>query len=270
MARSDVGELTCAALACKRLAYLVAREQRIWRHVALFSPFGFPGMHYTWNKTIEWDDLDEPIPFNRAAESVALTKSLVPDPYDTWKAMFRARPRIRFNGCYICTVNYVRTGQASTNQATWGGSPIHIVTYYRYLRFFRDGTVISLLATEEPRDVVHHLTKDMVHLHQNSTAHAYLPSAPMTRAHKGRWMLVPADDDGDESDLVVETQGVGPKYMYRLELSLRSAGKGARNNKLIWRRFTNYNRLTDDWGTFHRKHDKPFYFSRVKSYGIGE
>jgi F-box protein 9 len=79
-----------------------------------------------------------------------------------------------------------------------------------------------------------------------------------------------ATQNPTEGDLYIETEGVGPKYTYRMDLSLRSAGKGARNNKLVWRGFYSYNKLTDDWGEFLLKNDKPFFFSRVKSYGFGE
>lgn len=294
----DVGDFSRLSLVCKPFAYIVATEQRIWRHVSLGTKFGFTGMHYHWNKTVEWEALKDEeeeqeeqedgtlvsmreLAERRLAENVAITKSLIPDPYPTWKAVFRSRPRIRFNGCYISTVNYIRTGQASTNQATWGGAPIHIVTYYRYLRFFRDGTAISLLTTFEPTQVVHHLTKDLLHLHRDN-AHAYLPSAPMQKAYKGRWRLSLGQEDSvhagpggedeqlQEGDLTVETEGVDSKYMFRMELSLRTAGKAARNNKIVWRGFWSYDKLTDDWGEFTLKHDKAFFFSRVKSYGMGE
>lgn len=141
------------------------------------------------------------------------------------------------------------------------------------MRFFRDGTAISLLTTNEPGDVVYHLTKALVHQHENN-ASPHLPSAVMSHAHKGRWRLSsPLDNPDDnvadaEGDLFVETEGVKPKYMYRMELSLKSAGK-ARNNKLLWKAHWCYNKLTDDWGVFGLKNDKAFYFSRVKSYGFG-
>jgi len=73
-----------------------------------------------------------------------------------------------------------------------------------------------------------------------------------------------------EGDLYVETEGVG-KYIYRMELSLRSAGKGTRNNKLVWKAYYHYNRLIpDDRGEFTLRNDKAFFWSRVKSYGMGE
>ncbi|KAG5954237.1 hypothetical protein E4U58_000125 [Claviceps cyperi] len=317
VALHDVGDFARLSLVCKSLAYLVTTSQHIWRDVCLGPKFGFFGMHYHWNKATDWSDLSPPSsslssPFEtsttsrdvlaqRRNRSTALSKALVGTPeFPSWKQMFRSRPRIRFNGCYISTVNYIRMGQASTNQATWGGSPVHIVTYYRYLRFFRDGTAISLLTTWEPSAVVGHFTPEMLRLHQpqhqhrDYNAYASLPSAVMQKAYRGRWRLSSCccfslDDDHehhsgdpgvhdperlcsagkDEADLTVETETHDPKYMFRMDLSLRTAGKAARNNKLVWRSHFSYNRLTDDWAEFTLKHDKAFFFSRVRSYGMG-
>lgn len=298
----DIASFVRLARVCKRLAYLVATEDQIWRRVCLGSEFGFGGMHYRWQTSVAWGPLDpeedeatergppglddeaeiitkttpslqDLLPLTaeqRAAreqeEKIATTLSLFTSTYSSsWQRMFRLRPRIRFGGCYISTVNYIRSGQASTNQVTWG-SPVHIVTYYRYLRLYRDGTAISLLTTAEPADVVHHLTREAVSLHRDGGS-AHLPSVVMQSALKGRWRL---GTDAVEGDLFVETEGVG-KYMYRLDLSLKSAGRGGtRNNKLGWRGFYSYNRLTDDWSEFGLKNDKPFFFSRVRSFGLGE
>ncbi|UNI23136.1 hypothetical protein JDV02_008973 [Purpureocillium takamizusanense] len=344
---------TSAALACKRFAYLAATEQRLWRRVALGSRWGFAGMHYRYARTVDWEPVEEDdvvlnpdcltdgelldveergasgealvitaeeLRRRRAHAQLLLTSSLVPSAaYPSWRDLFRARPRIRFNGCYISTVNYIRTGQMSTNQATWGGAPVHIVTYYRYLRFFRDGSCISLTTTDAPRDVVHHLTRDALlqqrgrlnhhahhhHHHSHNQAHA-LPAtaaaaaaAPiLSHALKGRWRLSASlrrdtavgphqhhrrssavdavadpgtDADAEfEGDVFVETEGTSAKYTYKMDLALRSAGKGTRNNKLVWRSFWSYNKLTDDWAEFQLRNDKHFFFSRVRSYGIGE
>ena len=287
VAVADVGDLVRLSLVCRKLALLVA-EKQIWRRVCLGTEFGFAGMHYHWQRRITWEPLEEEeeagdgefvsveeLERRRRDESLATTKALLPLMYaSSWQKMFRHRPRIRFNGCYISTVNYVRSGQASAHQTTWN-SPIHIVTYFRYLRFFRDGTVISLRTTTSPAEVVHHLTKEALDLHRGG-AQAHLPSVVMRDAYRGRWRLSSlldtnpgAELDGAEGDLCIETEGVG-KYIYRLDLTMRSAGKGARNNKLVWRGFYSYDRLADDWAEFARNNYKPFFFSRVKSYGIGE
>lgn len=325
VAVADVADFARLSLVCKALAYLAATEQRIWRRVCTGSEAGFGGMHYHYNRPITWagtgnDEDDDDAETHRVLDdggqgTVVVdvrrqrrlrqhlhTLSLTPSSlYPTWQDHFRRRPRVRFNGAYISTVNYVRSGQASTNQATWGGAPIHIVTYYRYLRFFRDGTCVSLLSTSEPADVVHHLTRENL-LHCRETKkrdplilhhhhQAALPSSVMSQALKGRWRLSSALEEEEEEaeegegqegeaaanttsrgegDLYVETEGSTPKYMYSMHLSLRSAGKGSRNNKVVWRAFYSYNKLTDDWAEFLLKNDKPFFFSRVKSYGLGE
>jgi F-box protein 9 len=72
-----------------------------------------------------------------------------------------------------------------------------------------------------------------------------------------------------EGTVHIDTKGVVPRYSYRLELGLGHAGKSARNNKLSWKGFWSYNRLSDDWGEFALRNDKPFYWSRVRSYGEG-
>ncbi len=257
--------------------------------------FGFTAMHYDFACDVEGFSLeandqiarylgnyDEPedesllgaTPEDRTDMFAAVTEELLQSAYaSSWRQMFRQRPRIRFNGCYISTVNYTRPGATSTNTLSWG-APVHVVTYYRYLRFFRDGTIISLLSTSEPADVVHHLIKDNLHDNHNNT----LPSSVMKDALRGRWRLSgPASSVMDpltneieaEGDVHVETEGVVPKYTYKMLLVLAHAGKGARNNKLAWKGFWSHNRLTDDWGEFGLKNDRAFYWSRVKSYGLG-
>ncbi|RDA93270.1 hypothetical protein CP533_6478 [Ophiocordyceps camponoti-saundersi (nom. inval.)] len=270
VAAFDPGVLTAgAALACKRLAYLSATEQRIWRRVSLSTVYGFPAMHYRFCLDDNWEVLPDLDVHHHHPGSPVSSAALIPSTYASWSDMFRRRPRIRFNGCYISTVNYVRPGHhsASAAPAAWAGSsPVHIVTYYRYLRFFRDGSLISLLTTVHPADIVHQLTLDQLRLHRHAD-HSHSTHSPMRLALRGRWHLVP---DDDETSLLVETEGVGPKYLYSMHLLLRRAGRAACNNKLVWKSFHSYNKLTDDWAEFGLKNDKPFIFSRVRSYGMGQ
>ncbi|ROT42319.1 hypothetical protein SODALDRAFT_354449 [Sodiomyces alkalinus F11] len=284
----DIGDFVRLSVVCKRFAYLVAADDQIWRRVCLGREFGFQGMHYHWQAGVAWEPLPdegevgeegefvtmEELARRRREENLAITVSLYPEYGSSWQRMFRHRPRIRFNGCYISTVNYIRPGQASANQITWN-TPVHIITYYRYLRFFRDGTVISLLTTAEPGDVVHHMTKDLLAQHRGGAA-PHLSSVVLQHGLRGRWRLSSVLDHPDgpdgvpnpkdaEGELFVETEGVGPKYMYRMNLSLRSAGRGTRNNKLVWKGFYSYNKLTDDWAEFGLKNDKPFFFSRASN-----
>ncbi|KAI0203717.1 hypothetical protein F4808DRAFT_467097 [Astrocystis sublimbata] len=347
----DVGDFVRLSQVCKRLAYLVATEDGIWRRVCLGSEFGFGAMHRHFQTTITWEALSLPEALAEAADvdvdapeegtetregeaegsrgemdeaegmgveveeihtledlahrrsaaakatTLALHRNITPSGYATWKAMFRRRPRVRFNGCYISTVNYIRPGMNSGQHLTWN-TPVHIVTYYRYLRLFRDGTALSLLTTDEPAHVVQFLTRENVpsqsqrsvgagahgHGHHHGQHASHLPQPVMASVLKGRWRLSSSNPttssssstttpEAQESDLYIETEGVvGAKYIYKMDLVLQNAGRsrGARNNKLGWRGFWSYNRLTDDWAQFTLKNDKPFFFSRVKSYGVGE
>lgn len=284
----DITSFVRLAQVCKRLAYLVATEDRVWKRLVLGRGYGFAAMHYTWacqvdgkplgddeqgGITLGFSDLDlsdteESERFCEPPSPAALTQLLVPATYPTYRILFQRRPRVRFNGCYISTVNYMRPGQSSPTSLTWN-SPIHIVTYYRYLRFLRDGTCISLLTTSEPADVVPFLYTE--HMHKS---HGALPTAPMKDALLGRWRLTGPDVAGlaepgeREGTLIVETAGVTPKYLYKMALSVGNAGRGAKNNKLSWQGYWSYNRLTDDWGEFGLKNDKAFYWSRVKSYAM--
>jgi len=293
----DVTSFARLSLVCKRLAYLVATEDRIWERVCLGQEVGFRGMHYNWARTISGDllpisigDLDEDLSTDLSALTLdspqAILKAFaLSDRYPSYKSMLQMRPRLRFNGCYISTVNYIRPGGNTASQSSWN-TPVHIVTYYRYLRFFRDGTCASLLTTTEPSDVVHYLTKENMH-----TRHAGgLPSSVMNNCLRGRWKLSgdpynakspkPFDsgEKEEEGTLHIETEGAdavhpNPKYIYKMILALKSAGRGpgaTRNNKIAWMAYWSYNKLTDDWAEFGLKNDKAFFWSRVKSYGSGE
>ena len=281
VATSDVASLARVALVCKRLAYLVMTEDAIWKQIVHGPVFGLQAMHYKFVYSIPGDPKDYSLsdePEQTVDESplLELPKQItlpLSTAYPTYRQMFRNRPRLRFNGCYISTVNYNRPGASAATSVTWN-SPVLIVTYYRYLRFFRDGSVISLLTTSEPAEVVPHL--QLEHVHNNHTG--AFPQSVMKDALIGRWRLtgdpwkvqVKQDQEAEpEGDVVIETEGVVPKYMYKMHLALASAGKGTRNNKLAWRGHWSWNRLTDDWAEFAMKNYRAFYWSRVRSFGTG-
>ena len=302
----DVTAFARLSLVCKHLARLIATEDRIWKRVCLGPEYGFQGMHYDWNCSIYGQPLsphfgpllglsdEEMVPFNASDHLPPLSSNLDINPnsliapsfapfealtstYPDHRTMFRLRPRIRFNGCYISTVNYTRPGGSTPSQVSWN-TPVHIVTYYRYLRFFRDGSCVSLQTTAEPLDVVHHLTKANIPSRagyaKNNTS-LLPPMSIMQHALRGRWKLqspLSETQDEPEGTVSIETLGIDPdKYMYVMSLSLRSAGRkeGPRNNKLAWRGFWSYNKLADDWAEFGLRNDKPFFWSRVGSYGTG-
>ena len=303
----DVTAFARLSLVCKHLARLVATEDRIWKRVCLGPEYGFQGMHYDWNYSISGQPLSPhlgPLPGLSDEETISSTTSdhlprLLSDldinrnslmtpclspfealtsTYPDYRTMFRFRPRLRFNGCYISTVNYIRPGGSTPSQVSWN-TPVHIVTYYRYLRFFRDGSCVSLQTTAEPLDVVHHLTKANIPSrarHAKTNTNLLPPMSIMQHALRGRWKLQsPLSETNNEPEgtVSIETLGIDPdKYMYAMSLSLRSAGRkeGPRNNKLAWRGFWSYNKLAGHWAEFGLRNDKPFFWSRVGSYSTSE
>lgn len=309
---ADIASFARLSLVCKRFAYLITVEDRLWKEVCLGKEHGFGVMHYDYACTISGHPLSDIFPSSDSRQQeeeekegaeaeeekprslhVPLYFPLTPH-FPTYKIMFQLRPRIRFSGCYISTVNYIRPGASTPSQISFN-TPVHIVTYYRYLRFFRDGTCISLLTTTEPIEVVHQLTKENLppltttNSHNNtSSTSSIIGSAGagggvISNALRGRWKLSPppsfppssSSSPSSEGDVIIETHGIDPsKYIYKLHLSLRSSSganskKQTKNNKLVWVGFWSWNILTDDWAEFGLRNDRPFWWSRVVSYGMG-
>jgi F-box protein 9 len=293
MAQMDLPSLVKLSQVSRRLAYLISTEDGIWRQLTQNPDYGFPSMLYNFTCNIEWDRILEDMGNGEKGQincspllSHPLMKPTLPlsPRYPTYRQMFRTRPRIRFNGCYISTVNYTRPGGIGSNTSTWNHN-ILIVTYYRYLRFFRDGTLISLLSTAEPVDVVPYLQKEYVHYQSQGGGH--LPQIVMKDSLQGRWRLsgdpygtkprISTVEDEDvetaveespeiEGDVHIETEGVVPKYKYIMQLRFPSTGRIERNNRLNWVGYWCHNKLTDDVGEFGMKNYRPYYWSRVKSW----
>lgn len=66
-------------------------------------------------------------------------------------------PKIRTDGVYICRIRYFRPGTAESISSVSFNTPIHLVTYYRYLRFWNTTEAykcVSYVTTEEPKKTV--------------------------------------------------------------------------------------------------------------------
>ncbi|KAG0592611.1 hypothetical protein M758_1G260000 [Ceratodon purpureus] len=53
----------------------------------------------------------------------------------SWRAMWHSRPRLRYDGLYVSRNTYIRAGIAEWKIT----NPVHLVCYYRYLRFYPNG-----------------------------------------------------------------------------------------------------------------------------------
>lgn len=78
--------------------------------------------------------------------------------YLSWRHMYLTRPRVHFNGCYISKTSYFRYGENSFQDQFY--RPIHLIEYYRYLRFYADGQVLMMTVPEDPSQTVGKLHRD--------------------------------------------------------------------------------------------------------------
>ncbi|CUS12622.1 unnamed protein product [Tuber aestivum] len=260
LAIADIASFARLAQVCKAFAYLVITEQSIWRAVCKKT---FDQMLWDWEVTVNGDTIEKPLllegPNGKVLqdgeyedEEEGQEKREVPvDEKEAlkygqnWRRMFMIRPRVRFNGIYISTCNYLRTGASQS----WN-TPVHIVTYYRYLRFYPNGTVLSLLTTCEPAEVVHGFNKiPLIPAHLGG-----LPVGAVSwgkYVSKGRWRM---DKDGQ---LDVETEApMMDKYLFRMALKVKNVRAGGRVggvNKLVWEGFWSRNIISDDLAEFSLK-----------------
>mmetsp|Transcript_27020 Transcript_27020/g.26083 ORF Transcript_27020/g.26083 Transcript_27020/m.26083 type:complete len:196 (-) Transcript_27020:253-840(-) len=66
--------------------------------------------------------------------------------FENWRHMLKFRPFVRFDGFYVCKMMYRRTGMSLTSM----NHPIHEVISYKYIRFYPDGTTISVYTNSTP------------------------------------------------------------------------------------------------------------------------
>eukprot|EP01112_Ceratiomyxa_fruticulosa_P014792 TRINITY_DN4279_c0_g1_i4.p1 TRINITY_DN4279_c0_g1~~TRINITY_DN4279_c0_g1_i4.p1 ORF type:complete len:381 (+),score=52.04 TRINITY_DN4279_c0_g1_i4:204-1346(+) len=140
-----------------------------------------------------------------------------------WRRMFISRPRVRFDGIYISKNRYLHVG--STEGAF--NQPVHQVTYYRFLRFMPDGSVISALSAEEPKQVL-------------SWFKPLSSGAPLTTPANRQ--VLRGIYEIDEAQIVIYLAPFSPtaNYFYCLKLMLSSThpGKNARLNYISYEHYT--------------------------------
>ncbi|KAF5735505.1 F-box protein 7-like isoform X1 [Tripterygium wilfordii] len=68
----------------------------------------------------------------------------------SWRKMWLLRPRIRTDGLYVSRNTYIRVGVAEWRVT----NPVHLVCYYRYLRFFPSGKFLYKNSSQKVKEVV--------------------------------------------------------------------------------------------------------------------
>jgi F-box protein 9 len=184
---SSLSSLSRTAQVCKKLLLLTTAEASLYKTLCkhYFEPFS------------------------------GVSERLLGDFGGDWRRMLIERPRLRFDGCYIATCHYLRPG---VNDFSWN-TPIHMVTYFRFLRLYPDGRVISCLTTVEPREVVHSLSWSGIW--------------GLKGVSEGRWRMT------ETGEMNVEVRG--PRgYVFVMELMVKSTVRG-KHNKLAWMGFHSIN-----------------------------
>lgn len=159
-----------------------------------------------------------------------------------YQRMLKERPYIHFEGIYISTVNYLRHG-ANAEGSSSLINPIHMITYYRYFRFYPDGYCLRLLTTEEPSQVVKTFSRSTLPLDSELC----------------KWILSSRNDGGR---LTISRSS--EKYSFVEALQIRNR-VGSRHQRLKWV-FSTVIDGNDDASECSLRNEKPFFFSRVKSY----
>ncbi|KAG0148555.1 hypothetical protein CROQUDRAFT_654628 [Cronartium quercuum f. sp. fusiforme G11] len=177
-----------------------------------------------------------------------------------WRRMYIEEPRIRYDGCFICLVRYPRSGESAN---PWY-PPTLFVTYFRYLRFFPDGTCLNFSTTDDPSTVVRTFDKS-------------LRSKGLSI---GKWDLV-----GDLINIWDLEERAIPlshprirdhlpapppshfqlTYKLQMRCRLKSTQRG-KMNKLEILNIATINKQTNEVIQVPLTHSKPFFFSRVLTY----
>jgi len=163
---------------------------------------------------------------------------------------------------YIANCHYVRPG---LSENSWVNIS-HLITYHRYLRFFPDGQVLSLLVNEEqgPQQIIS-LLKPTLRMKglfrgQWKLTGTTVQLSGLTDA-SGRFKLPEPTDSGS----LDPPSGEQAKYVFEMALDLQTRPLG-RWNKMVIHSYHSVNTVSEIVTPVALKHERPFWFSKVRSY----
>ncbi|KAJ8447900.1 hypothetical protein Cgig2_012035 [Carnegiea gigantea] len=122
----------------------------------------------------------------------------------SWRKMWLLRPRVRTDGLYVSRNTYIRAGVAEWKIT----NPVHLVCYFRYIRFFPSGRFLYKNSSQKLRDVA-----KFMNFRASKTDCVY----------RGQYTL---SDDKVEAALLYP--GMRPTVL-RIRLRLRGTTVGANN-----------------------------------------
>ncbi|GER37740.1 F-box family protein [Striga asiatica] len=130
-------------------------------------------------------------------------KILQSEYHGSWRRMWLLRPRLRTDGLYVSRNTYIRAGVAEWKIT----NPVHIVCYFRYLRFYTSGRFLYKNSWQKVKDVVKNMNF----------------RASKVDCYSGQYTL---SEDKVEAALLYP--GMRPTVL-RIRLRLRGTAQGANN-----------------------------------------
>ncbi|KAJ3072147.1 hypothetical protein HDU98_004119 [Podochytrium sp. JEL0797] len=205
--------------------------------------------------------------------TLAISTQLAQQYRNCWLTLWLEKPRPSFSGIYISRVNYIRQGYAESYY-----NPYLMVTYFRYLRLFRDGSMLLWTTSVEPSQALKELNGIMDHPANSESLDAAIgevmrvggkgraarEKAAAVKALKGllfgRWKMV---------DDVLFMDAIDGTNQFHYQLAFTSTKRGG-HNKLVWIDFYHFKVSRDATEkTEIKTQRKPFVFSKVKSWKRG-
>lgn len=263
------------SITCKKNAYLGLGSTNMWRKLCYLI---YPNQNYyenqlylennqTTGNDVKLVKLSLPIPLDQL--------QIVPQYNMSWKYMIHNRPFLKFHGCYISVINYYSEGGKAEFSNSWS-NPVRTITYYRYLRFYPDGTCVKVLSTLEPNKVIPYLLKynslksvrDNLNHELKNVANQPRDKDKGHSIYHGKWTL----SLNNEVHVKVD-EGSAPYYTFHYHFEIKPLGGIYKHNKLKWLKFYAVRKKTSEnddregeEATFSLKKENAFKYLRVKSF----
>lgn len=185
--------------------------------------------------------------------------------YLSWRQMYYERNRVLFGGCYISKTSYLRFGENSFQDQFY--RPIHLIEYYRFIRFFANGTLMMYTSSDDPQQSVAKLRYVA-----NSTSDTTIHTGHY-RLHNDEVIIIlkrrqtPRETRGRRQK--IQTSDENNNRAFYIELKIENSSK-RKFCKLEWAHYSviqmmNKNEVTTAFELTPHMYP-PFWFSRVKTY----
>lgn len=245
------------SMSCKKLAYMGLRDGSMWNKL---SELIYERQNYVDNDEEKF-------------------KYLIKSQWgNNYYQMLNERPFVKYRGVYISKVSYMKEGARSENSNSWN-LPYRMISYYRYYRFFADGTCLKIITVLEPKKVIPKLRKgykvseDEDLMKENMQIEAEMKEggnnkSPVDSFSNRSWLRIFSGTYNMSLQGDVETNCDGPVEKYRFidKFKIVNSGKYHRHNKLQWVDLGFYDTVNRTYCSLNRENEKDFVFSRVKSY----